>query len=91
MRMKCTLKKTYNLLIILAVIVLWTSPAVHAADDLGKFDRQVKSWAEDCRNDVVARFEQAMKSGKLTQAQVFDTFYIPIPNTYPQKYHTQYH
>jgi hypothetical protein len=90
MRMKYTLKKAYNLLIVLAVIILWTSPAVHAADELGKFDRQVRGWAEDCRNDIAARFEQAMKSGKLTQAQIFDTFYIPIPNTYPQKYHTQY-
>jgi len=85
--MKSTLKKVYYLMILLAFIVLWTAPAVQAAE---KFDRQVRTWAEDCRNDVVARFEQAMKSGKLTQAQIFDTFYVPIPNTYPQKYHTQY-
>jgi hypothetical protein len=88
--MKCTLKKVYNLLVLLACIVLWTAPAVYAADDLKGFDLQVKTWAEECRDDVIARFEQAMKTGKLTQAQIFDTFYIPIPNTYPQKYHTQY-
>jgi methyl-accepting chemotaxis protein len=87
MRMKSFMKKIYYLLIFLIVIVLWTYPVVHAAE---KFDRQVRSWAEDCRSDVVARFEQAMKTGKLTQAQIFDTFYVPIPNTYPQRYQTQY-
>ena len=32
----------------------------------------------------------AIKNGKLTEAQVFDFNYQPIPGTSPQKYHTQY-
>lgn len=32
----------------------------------------------------------AIKNGKLTEAQVFDKNYQLIPNTSPQKYHTQY-
>jgi methyl-accepting chemotaxis protein len=30
----------------------------------------------------------AIKNGVLTEEQVFDTNYVPIPNTSPQKYHT---
>ncbi len=88
--MKRSLKKAYNLLLLLAVIVLWTTPSLHAEDKYSKFDIQVKAWAEECRNEIIAQFEQTLKSGKLTEANILDTFYIPIPNTYPQKYHTQY-
>lgn len=88
--MKCSLKKAYNLLILLAISVFWISPAVHAEERYSKFDIQVKAWAEELRSEVIARFDQALKSGTLTETQIFDTFYIPIPNTYPQKYHTQY-
>ncbi|OQX09252.1 MAG: chemotaxis protein [Desulfobacteraceae bacterium IS3] len=63
----------------------------HAAQEkLEGFDLQVKQWAEECRQEVSGHFEQLLQSGKLTEAQAFDTFYIPIPNTSPQKYHTQY-
>lgn len=34
--------------------------------------------------------EDAINSGRLTEAQVFDTNYIPIEGTNPQKYHTAY-
>lgn len=50
----------------------------------------VKKIAMDCKNDITSLFKRYIKEGKLTQRQLFDTFYIPIPNTYPQKYHTQY-
>jgi PAS domain S-box-containing protein len=35
-------------------------------------------------------FENAIASGQLTEEQIFDTNYIPIPNTNPVKYHTSY-
>lgn len=35
-------------------------------------------------------FENAIASGQLTEAEVFDTEYSPIPNTDPEKYHTAY-
>jgi methyl-accepting chemotaxis protein len=34
--------------------------------------------------------EKLLAAKTLTEAQMFDTFYVPIPNTEPQKYHTQY-
>jgi methyl-accepting chemotaxis protein len=54
------------------------------------FELKVKTLATECRDEAATRIEGLIKSGKLTQAQVFDTFYIPIANTYPQKFHTQY-
>jgi len=33
---------------------------------------------------------EALSSGKLSTEQIFDTNYVPIPNTEPQKYHTQF-
>ncbi len=35
-------------------------------------------------------FEDAIATGVLTEAELFDTNYQPIPNTNPQKYHTAY-
>ncbi len=32
----------------------------------------------------------ALEAGSLTKEQLFDTDYVPIPGTYPQKYHTAY-
>ncbi len=34
--------------------------------------------------------EEMINSGRFTEDEVFDTNYIPIPNTDPQKYHTRY-
>jgi methyl-accepting chemotaxis protein len=33
---------------------------------------------------------EALEKGHLTREQLFDTNYIPIPDTFPQKYHTAY-
>ena len=35
-------------------------------------------------------FENAILSNQLTEVEIFDTDYIPIPNTDPQKYHTAF-
>ncbi len=37
-----------------------------------------------------AILEDALASGQLTRDQLFDTKYVPIPNTKPEKYHTAY-
>src|SRR6185369_13206372 len=34
--------------------------------------------------------EEQLNSGRFTLEDVFDTNYVPIPNTDPQKYHTKY-
>jgi methyl-accepting chemotaxis protein len=60
------------------------------AVSLDAFDQRVKGWAESCSGEISAQFEQLLAAKKLSLAQLFDTFYIPIPNTSPQKFHTQY-
>ena len=57
---------------------------------LDEFDNQVKTWAGECKHSVIAVFDDLLQSGTLTEAQLFDTFYIPIPNSDPPKFHTQY-
>lgn len=74
----------------LLILFLLVLPQQSQAVNLDAFDMKVKSWAESCRDEVSARFEELLKAGKLSEAQLFDTFYIPIPNTSPQKFHTQY-
>ena len=61
-----------------------------AEGELGTFDEQVKVWAEQCRWEVVNQLDLLLTSGQLTVPQLFDTFYVPIAETNPQKYRTQY-
>jgi hypothetical protein len=70
-------------------LILWV-PSLQAQETLSGFDLQVKALAENCRNDVQKEMEKLIASNRLSMAQVFDTFYIPIPKTYPQKFKTQY-
>ncbi len=70
-------------------IVLFTSTGI-AEEKLTPLDLQIKTLAEKCRDELQHELDALLTSNKLTQAQLFDTFYIPIPNTSPQKYHTQY-
>lgn len=67
-----------------------STAAVAAEGDLTDFDRQVKTMAETCRKEVVHEFEILLSAKRLTTAQLFDTFYIPVPDTAPQKFTTQY-
>ncbi len=64
--------------------------AVAAPPEAKGFELKVKTLAMECRDDVAQGIENLIKSGKLTQAQVFDTFYVPVANSYPQKFNTQY-
>lgn len=57
---------------------------------LDEFDNQVKSWASECKHAIITIFDDLLQSGTLTETQLFDTFYIPIPNSDPPKFHTQY-
>lgn len=79
---------------LIAFFFAWTifccSGISEAQEPLQGFDLQVKQWAEECRQQVISQMETLLKSEKLKEIQLFDTFYIPIPNTSPQKYHTQY-
>ena len=61
-----------------------------AATELTDVEKQVLTIANQCRDQVLGEFEKLLASDLLTENQLFDTFYIPIPNTSPQKYSTQY-
>jgi hypothetical protein len=75
----------------LVVLVLHGATAIgFSAEAPKKFDVRVKASAMEFRDEIAGRIEALLKSGKLSVNQLFDTFYIPIPNTYPQKFHTQY-
>jgi methyl-accepting chemotaxis protein len=61
-----------------------------AQESYSGFDMKVRELAFSCRDEVTAELNKLISTNKLTLAQIFDTFYIPIPNTNPQKYRTQY-
>ncbi|MBF0259529.1 MAG: chemotaxis protein [Desulfamplus sp.] len=71
-------------------LVVYMINPVHSEENLTDFNADVKKWAEECRKEILDQFDKLISSGKLKPTQLFDTFYIPIPDTYPQKYHTQY-
>lgn len=92
--MKCSciwLKRFLSMLIIInfSLMVSMVSP-VNAEESLTGFSVDVKKFAEECRKEILEQFDKLISSGQLKSAQLFDTFYIPIPDTYPQKYNTQY-
>jgi len=80
----------FRIKLLLFVILIFTTTTLHAGDDLNSFDDQVRRWAIECRTDVVDQFNLLLTSGQLSVPQLFDTFYIPIPKTDPQKFKTQY-
>lgn len=96
--MKLTHKKliSTNLTSMLFVVFITTfsfsafSTAAEQQQELTGFDLQVKDMAFNCRDEVVKELEKLLATNKLNLAKLFDTFYTPIPNTYPQKFNTQY-
>jgi hypothetical protein len=96
--MKLTHKKlmSTNLIGVLFVVFITTfsfpafSTAAEQQQELTGFDLQVKDMAFNCRDEVVKELEKLLATNKLNLAKLFDTFYTPIPNTYPQKFNTQY-
>jgi hypothetical protein len=76
-------------LLVILFLLSFIIPAV-AQDKYTAFDLKVREKAMECRDQVTAELKKLIAGNKLTLAQLFDTFYIPIPNTDPQKYHTQY-
>lgn len=84
-----TISRKFTLLLAIALLIgVLVLPAT--ADDLSPFDLIAKKLAQSCADEIVSQFDLLLTSGRLNIAQLFDTFYIPIPNTEPQKYRTQY-
>lgn len=79
-----------SLLFFFLVISCITEQPAIAEEPLTGFEGEVLELANKCRDEVIGEFEAMLSSNKLTFNQLFDTFYIPIANTYPQKYSTQY-
>lgn len=46
--------------------------------------------AENCRAEIQMEIDKLIATNRIGLSQMFDTFYIPIPNTNPQKFRTQY-
>ncbi len=70
-------------------LVAGTSTA-ETVNSFTSFDLRVRQMGFECRDDVKNEFNKFLESNRLNLAQLFDTFYIPIPNTHPQKFHTSY-
>ncbi len=83
-------KKLLHLVCLEIWLLVIMAMFAQAEDVLDSFDEQILAYAEECAVDVKEQFDLALVSGNLTVGQLFDTFYIPIPNTTPQKYRTQY-
>lgn len=89
--MNTIFKFSLCVLIIISACVYGSATLVSAQEDvLNKFDMEVKEVAQSCSRKVTSLFNTYLDSGALTMPQLFDTFYIPIPDTDPPKYHTQY-
>ena len=90
--MDCSIKLSRPFGIFLLLVVFLVSGPLTAVsqEKPSGFDLQVREMALSCRDKVAAEMNKLIAGNKLTLAQLFDTFYIPIPNTDPQKYHTQY-
>lgn len=80
----------FRIQLLLIATLFFSTTVLHAGEGLSSFDDQVRRWAIECRTDVVDQFNLLLTSGQLSVPQLFDTFYIPIPETDPQKFRTQY-
>ncbi len=87
---RCIARTLAALAAALLVAVAPAPAAPPAPEELSSFDRQVLNWAEECRDAIAGEMRKLVATGKLRPSQLFDTFYIPIPDTDPQKFHTQY-
>ncbi len=76
----------FLLLVVLILSATLKTGAVETAASYTEFDLKIKELALKCRDEVSAKFQALLASKTLSPEQLFDTFYIPIPNTQPQKY-----
>ena len=88
--MKATRERRWRAAGIFFVFLVGLAAPLQAAETLSPLDQKARSLAGQCAAEIVEQFNLLLTSGKLTMPQLFDTFYIPIPGTDPQKFHTQY-
>jgi methyl-accepting chemotaxis protein len=85
-----SMSKCFFFIFMTGIILLYGAPIASPENPLTGFDLEIRNLAEKCREEVIKQFEILLSTGQLNMDQLFDTFYVPIPNTYPQKYKTQY-
>jgi len=78
------------LILFSAIGLLFYAITVFSQTALSGLNLEIKNLAVKCRGEVIAQLEDLLTTKRLTIDQLFDTFYVPIANTYPQKYKTQY-
>jgi len=87
------IKNTIHCLLLTGLVLFLLHTRFAAAaekDGPADFDLKVREIAFACRDEVIQEFRTLISARRLTVAQLFDTFYIPIANTLPQKFTTQY-
>jgi PAS domain S-box-containing protein len=77
---------------LIVVVVVFISFDLQAQRDIleGELLAKGKSLAINGAETISYGFEEGIANGSLTEADVFDTDYQPVPGTIPQKYHTRY-
>ena len=89
--MNTTRKDILCVAVIFVVFLAFNINNLSAQDQaLDEFDLEIKEWTQSCNKEIISLFENYLNSGSLTLVQLFDSFYIPIPDTEPPKYSTQY-
>ena len=88
-----SLKISLTLFTILTIIAAGATFVLtrHQAETLrANLLAKAKSLALTGAKAMEATLDEAIDGGRLTEAQVFDVNYVPIPGTDPPKYHTAY-
>ena len=74
----------------LALLTCLYATPLQAAEEMTPLDKNMAKIAQECANEILEQYDLLLSSGQLNVAQLFDTFYVPIPNSDPQKFHTSY-
>ena len=86
----CSLFRRCWYLLLIGLLYAAPNNRASAQEALTGFDLEVRQMAEACRQEIVTEMEKLLTGNRLTLAELFDTFYIPIPDTDPQKFRTHY-
>ena len=93
MSQKLSVKIAGILIIVMVVIMaIFTAYLVKSRSENMEEERLSKGRIEALTGAKMMErlLEEQISSGRFTEADIFDTNYVPIPGTDPQKYHTKY-
>lgn len=84
------MKSVFCVLAVMAFLSLVPMQVALGEENLSPYEEMVVKTAIDCRDEVIQEFELMLQTNALSLGQLFDTFYVPIPDTNPQQFSTQY-